>query len=57
MVIGCKIGCLCSDINKEYCCKECDKNENCKNSCETIQKLLTKEVIIKNCKNSYEKID
>lgn len=53
-MIGCKVGCFNLDIDKKYCCKECDNIGSCKNSCETIQIFLSEEVIIKHCKNSYK---
>lgn len=53
MILGCKTGCLCSDINKEYCCRECDKNNDCESSCEIIQRLFSKNEILKSCKNSF----
>lgn len=49
MIIGCKVGSLCSDINKDYCCRECDDYKVCENVCEKTQSLLSRSEIYKSC--------
>ena len=53
MIVGCKHGCLCNDINKEYCCIECEKFNSCKDSCPRNDIGITKENILKICVDSY----
>lgn len=53
MIIRCKKGCLCSDINKDYCCIECDNFDNCAEPCEyLLDGNYHKEDILELCKNA-----
>lgn len=53
MRVGCKCGCLCSDITKDYCCIECEKFNICKNRCFKNDVGVTKEKILRICVESY----
>lgn len=53
MILGCKIGCLCSDINKDYCCRECDNHSNCESACDWLNYISSREGILKSCDDSY----
>lgn len=56
MIIGCKNGCLCSDINKDYCCVECDNFNSCKEPCISfLNKRYDKEEVLNLCKKSFVK--
>lgn len=54
MILGCKDGCLCDDINKNYCCVECYKFFDCKESCAETFKTFGKENLLYTCENAYE---
>lgn len=55
MMIGCKNGCLCEDISKEYCCIECSNSNTCKEVCMfLLNKDVNKEKVLELCKYSFE---
>lgn len=54
MIIGCKNGCLCDDINKDYCCVECSNFNSCKEPCiPFLNKEYGKEEVLNLCKKSF----
>lgn len=56
-MIGCKKGCLCSDITKELCCCECQNFIPCKQSCEISATAHTEKEILQICLHAYDTND
>lgn len=54
MKVGCKIGCLKLDADRNNCCMNCELLNDCDIVCSTVEKLIGENTILKFCKLSYK---